>query len=64
MVRTLRGDVIRGYASDFLGIDVPTPTPSEIILRDVLRWQGGTILPYTHFSLAMSVTRRFAYWAA
>ncbi|MDN6301406.1 MAG: DNA/RNA non-specific endonuclease, partial [Micrococcaceae bacterium] len=38
--------------------------PSETILGDLLLWEGGTVLPYTHFSLAMSISRRFAYWVA
>lgn len=29
-----------------------------------MAWEGGTVLPYTHFSLTMSVSRRFAYWVA
>lgn len=53
-----------GYDSEFLGVELAVPVPTAAILDDVLRWEGGTVLPYTHFSLAMSVARRFAYWVA
>lgn len=64
MVQMARQDDSRGYDPDYLGVAVPTPVPGEKILGDVLVWEGGTVLPYTHFSLAMSVSRRFAYWVA
>ncbi|MFF5790632.1 DNA/RNA non-specific endonuclease [Paeniglutamicibacter sp. NPDC012692] len=53
-----------GYAPDFLGnrIDVPALDPS--IEDDAVRWEGSETIPYTHFSLALSRTRRFARWVA
>ena len=51
-----------GYDPDFMGVKVPAPEPGERISKDVLAWEGGTVLAYTHFSLVMSVSRRFAYW--
>ena len=54
----------KGYNPDFLGAEVATPAPSEQIREDMLVWKGGTTLRYTHFSLAMSSTRRFAHWVA
>jgi endonuclease G len=54
----------KGYNPDFLGTEIATPAPSEKIREDMLVWKGGTTLPYTHFSLAMSSTRRFAHWVA
>jgi len=54
----------QGYNADFLGTEIATPVPSERIRDDVLVWKGGTTLPYTHFSLAMSTSRRFAHWVA
>ena len=53
-----------GYDPSFLRVEVPIPTPNAGIREDVLVWEGGTVLPYTHFSLTMSVSRRFAYWVA
>lgn len=53
-----------GYDPGFLAFTVPVPEVGEAISGDVLTWEGGTVLPYTHFSLAMSVSRRFAYWVA
>ncbi|MGV8852373.1 MAG: DNA/RNA non-specific endonuclease [Rhodoglobus sp.] len=54
----------QGYDPYFLGVELAVPAPSAEILDDVLQWEGGAVLPYTHFSLAMSVARRFAYWVA
>ncbi|EAR25493.1 DNA/RNA non-specific endonuclease [marine actinobacterium PHSC20C1] len=54
----------RGYDRDFLGVEVAAPSLGERIVDDVRVWEGGTTLPYTHFSLVMSSTRRFAYWVA
>ncbi|MGP5394926.1 hypothetical protein [Arthrobacter rhombi] len=53
-----------GFNRCFLHQIVDTPLPSEAVHGDLLVWKGGTVLPYTHFSLAMSIARRFAYWAA
>lgn len=54
----------RGYDPDFLGLPIVAPVAAGAVLSDLLRWAGGTILPYTHFSLAMSSTRHLAYWVA
>lgn len=53
-----------GFDPEFLHQVVGIPKPSETIRGDLLAWDGGTVLPYTHFSLAMSISRRFAYWVA
>ncbi|MGP5220399.1 DNA/RNA non-specific endonuclease [Arthrobacter rhombi] len=57
-------DLGEGFDPDFLHHTVDFPKPSEAIRGDVLVWEDGTVLPYTHFSLTMSVSRRFAYWVA
>lgn len=54
----------RGYDPAFLGIEVATPTPGGKIVGDVLVWEDGTPLPYTHFSLTMSASRRLTFWGA
>ena len=55
----------RGYASLFIGVKVPAPSAAtEEIANDLLEVKGSTVLAYTHFSLAMSRSRRFARWVA
>lgn len=54
-----------GYRAAFLGTEVPPPLASEATVRkDLLEVGGATIVDYTHFSLAMSASRRFARWVA
>lgn len=53
----------RGYAADFLpGHDVPVPAYDDE--SDLVEVDGSTTIPYTHFSLAQSRSRRFARWVA
>jgi endonuclease G len=55
----------RGYAPDFLGASVPAPQPaSPEVGDDLLNVDGQTTFDYTHFSLVMSTSRRFARWVA
>ncbi|MGP5397657.1 DNA/RNA non-specific endonuclease [Arthrobacter rhombi] len=58
------GGLGEGFNPCFLQQVVNTPLPSEVVRGDLLVWAEGAVLPYTHFSLAMSIARRFAYWAA
>jgi endonuclease G, mitochondrial len=57
-----------GYRSDFLGIEVPLPTPGPIIKDDVNTFtvdgKETTLLPYTHFSVCMSKARRMCRFTA
>jgi len=59
-----------GYRADFLGslppLRVPLPKPSSRIAGDIAPVKGAAddILRYTHFSIAMSRTRRLARFAA
>ncbi|MCI0347152.1 MAG: DNA/RNA non-specific endonuclease, partial [Chloroflexi bacterium] len=58
-----------GYDSDFLGIAVPPPVPREPIRDDVLTFddpsgEPATLLPYTHFSVCMSRSRRMCLFTA
>lgn len=54
-----------GYATNFIGAPVPMPAPANVDIRnDLLVVSGRTVFDYTHFSLAMSKSRRFARWVA
>ncbi len=56
-----------GYNRAFLGTDfiVPLPELSEQMMTDVATTADGNIvLDYTHFSIAMSKSRRLAYFTA
>lgn len=53
-----------GYDPDFLGTPGGLPSLDPSIQDDALLWNGAEIIPFTHFSLSMSKTRRFARWAA
>ena len=64
MVQELGEGARPGYDQDFLGVMIAAPEPGERILADILVWGSQTVLPYTHFSLVMSVSQRFAYWVA
>jgi endonuclease G len=55
----------RGYDSNFVGAAVPAPSAASVDVRDdLLEAAGRTVFDYTHFSLAMSRSRRFARWVA
>lgn len=51
-----------GYDPDFLGTPVGLPSLDPSIQDDALLWNGAEVIPYTHFSLSMSIARRFARW--
>ncbi|MGY1650313.1 DNA/RNA non-specific endonuclease [Geodermatophilus sp. SYSU D01119] len=54
-----------GYDPSFLGVEVPAPVPGAALLADVAPTSdGGTVVAHVHFSLQMSVSRRFALWVA
>lgn len=54
-----------GFATDFLSFEVPLPQAgSEAVTDDLVVIGAGTVRHYTHFSLAMSRSRRFARWVA
>lgn len=58
---------ITGYNPAFLGEDflVPLPVFGETIEQDVAQTtEGKSILDYTHFSIAMSKSRRLAFYSA
>lgn len=51
-----------GFDEDFLVGPVPVPVVADG--GDLVEVDGSTVIPYTHFSLAMSGERRFARWVA
>ncbi|MBM7773580.1 endonuclease G [Actinokineospora baliensis] len=53
-----------GYDPDFLGVPLPVPELGPGPEADAVRLDGSTRVDYTHFSLALSASRRFAYWVA
>jgi endonuclease G len=56
-----------GYDAAFLGDNytAPLPTLRSDLTQDVARLRNGkTVLDYTHFSIAMSKSRRLAYYTA
>src|SRR4051812_10783469 len=52
------------YDETFLGTVVAPPQPEGEAAADVLHVEGTTRWDYTHFSLAMSTSRRLARWVA
>ena len=53
------------YDACFLGSPVPLPAAADTgVDSDLLVVAGTTVISYTHFSLAMSRSRRFARWVA
>jgi endonuclease G, mitochondrial len=54
-----------GYSETFLGEAIAVPQAAiDAVQNDLLEIDGQTAIPYTHFSLAMSRSRRFARWVA
>lgn len=53
-----------GYAAGFLGNDLDVPALADVHLEDTVQLEGSTVIPYTHFSLALSKSRGFARWVA
>jgi endonuclease G len=54
----------RGYNPNFLGTQVNLPRLSASNRQDAFKLNGSEVIDYTHFSLAQSKTRRFAFWVA
>ena len=53
-----------GFDPGFLDMAVELPGFGSKIRRDVLKVDGSTTVDHTHFSLAMSKSRKFALWVA
>lgn len=53
-----------GYDPDFLGSSVALPVLDAEALQDAVLREGSNVIPYTHFSLSLSKSRRLARWVA
>jgi endonuclease G len=53
-----------GYAPGFLSARIEPPALGESLREDAVQLEGSEIIPYTHFSLALSKYRGFARWVA
>jgi endonuclease G len=53
-----------GYNPNFLGVLVEPPELSRAKGEDAYKLRDSEIIDYTHFSLTLSKTRRFAIWVA
>ncbi|MGW6917260.1 DNA/RNA non-specific endonuclease [Kitasatospora sp. NPDC054939] len=53
-----------GYDPGFLMRRIQTPELHPKIENDAVRVDGSEVIHHTHFSLAQSVSRRFAFWVA
>lgn len=58
-----------GYDSGFLGEEIPPPKATDAICSDVLEFEDApgrtaTLLPYEHFSVCMSKSRRMCLFTA
>jgi endonuclease G len=59
--------VKKGYRKDFLGKECPLVLPvlNSIQKKDLAKYEGRKyVLNYTHFSIVVSKSRRFAYYTA
>jgi len=53
-----------GYDPDFLGTILALPLLDTTASQDAVLWDGSNVIPYTHFSLSLSKSRRLARWVA
>ncbi|WP_160051559.1 DNA/RNA non-specific endonuclease [Nocardiopsis sp. FR26] len=57
-------EVLEGYNPNFLGTRVAVPRADPRIRHDLFLLGDTEVIPYTHFSLALSGSRRFPHWVA
>jgi endonuclease G len=53
-----------GYDPDFLGIRIDVAGVPASKKADVVRFDSSDLIPYTHFSVCLSASRRFAHFVA
>ncbi|HJW00944.1 MAG TPA: DNA/RNA non-specific endonuclease [Arthrobacter sp.] len=53
-----------GYSPGFLGEPLELPVIDASFEDDAVQLDGSAVIAYTHFSLALSKSRRFARWVA
>lgn len=63
-IESLRQEVapLQGYVPGFLSERIELPQLATEISADAVRLDGSEVIPYTHFSLAMSKKRQFPFW--
>lgn len=49
-----------GFHPHFLTTIIELPTPNAEIAEDLVQLEGSPVIDYTHFSLALSRSRKFA----
>jgi len=54
--------VTAGFDPDFLGVSLPIPTLSSGKAKDVVKLGGSKLIPYTHFSVCLSKSRRLCHF--
>ncbi|MFJ9818514.1 DNA/RNA non-specific endonuclease [Streptomyces sp. NPDC101151] len=57
-------ETVEGYDPEFLGERIEAPQLGAGLARDAVLLDGSEVIPYTHFSLTLSKTRRFPIWVA
>lgn len=57
-------ETLAGYDPAFLGERVEVPRLDAGLGGDAVLLDGSEVIPYTHFSLALSASRGFAFWVA
>ncbi|WP_018686622.1 DNA/RNA non-specific endonuclease [Actinokineospora enzanensis] len=53
-----------GYDVRFLGVEIPVPDLDPAVRDDACLLDGSSRIDYTHFSLALRTSRKFAFWVA
>ncbi|WP_054048138.1 DNA/RNA non-specific endonuclease [Alloactinosynnema sp. L-07] len=64
LVQPESGVTTGGFDSRFLSVDLAVPGLDPDVAADAVTVGGTTRVDYTHFSLTMSQSRKFAYWVA
>jgi endonuclease G len=62
--RKVEAAALVGFDENFLGTPVGVPELGEAARADAVELNGSVVVDYTHFSLAQSKSRRFAFWVA
>ncbi|MGV2853111.1 hypothetical protein ACNPON_15350 [Glutamicibacter sp. AGC13] len=53
-----------GFHLHFLTTAIDLPTANAEIAEDLVQLDGSPVIDYTHFSLALSRSRKFARWVS
>ncbi|WP_457206977.1 DNA/RNA non-specific endonuclease [Nocardioides sp. P5_C9_2] len=61
---TTSASATSGYDEGFLATPVAVPTLTPDLAGDAVELDGDPVVPYTHFSLTLSASRRLARWVA